>query len=131
MLFGSIFTAALVLGVAAPAFAHDCVNLSKNLSSVSVVVGPDCNGPGQDQITILSNGLAQRVNNFGFTFTYTGPVGIDVNCDGTADFASYSPGQGTDGVVPGAEHGQGENRAICKGVTDVEDAFADGCLVIS
>jgi hypothetical protein len=125
------FTVALVLGVAAPAFAHDCVNLSKNLSSIPVVVGPECNPDGSDQITILSNGLVQRVNNFGFTFTYTGPVGIDINCDGTADLASYSPGQGTGGVVQGAEHGEGQNRAICKGVTDVEDAFADGCLVVS
>jgi hypothetical protein len=123
-----MFTAALVLGVAAPAFAHDCVNLSKNPSSAGVVIGPGCNPDGSDQITILSNGVQQRVNNFGFTFTYTGPVGIDLNCDGTADVMSYSPGQGTGGVVPGAVNGQGQNRANCKGVTDFEDAIADGCL---
>ena len=102
--------------------------LSKNPSSAGVVIGPGCNPDGSDQITILSNGVQQRVNNFGFTFTYTGPVGIDLNCDGTADVMSYSPGQGTGGVVPGAVNGQGQNRANCKGVTDFEDAIADGCL---
>ena len=128
ILFGSMFAAALVLGAAAPAFAHDCVNLSKNPGSANVIIGPGCNPDGSDQITILSNGVQQRVNNFGFTFTYTGPVGIDINCDGIIDFMSYSPGQGTGGVVQGAVHGQGQNRVDCKGVTDFEDAVADGCI---
>jgi hypothetical protein len=132
--FASLFTVGLVLSVAAPAFAHDCVNLSRNINSVGVVVGPGCNPDGTDSITVISNGVAQRVDKFGLNpdgtpnFNFHGPLGLDFNCDGTPDLATYEPGGGTGGVVQGAVHGQGQNRVNCKGVTDIEDAFADGCI---
>jgi hypothetical protein len=134
VILGSLFAVALVLGVAAPAFAHDCVNLSKNTASPTVVIGAGGTACA-DQPTSAKQGIVQRINNFGFdqdgnpNFQFHGPTGLDTNCDGVADFVSYSPGQGTGGVVPGAENGKGVNAsANCKGLTNYETAVADGCL---
>ena len=116
---------------AGPAFAHDCVNLSKNTSSVGVIVGTE-DSPCPNEVIITSNGLQQRLDKFGFDgVNFTGPMGIDVNCDGIVDVTSYSPGGGTQGVIPAAEKGQGQNRALCKGLTNVETAIADDCVVVS
>ena len=129
---GSLIAVGSVLGAAAPAFAHDCVNLSKNPASPTVVIGAD--GPCEDDVTNAKQGIVQRVEKFGFdqngdpNFHFAGPVGLDFDCNGTADVLSYQPGQGTGGVVPGAENGKGKNAANCKGLTNFETALDNECI---
>lgn len=133
-LFGALLAVALIVGGAAPAFAHDCVNLSKNTSSptVSFGVGTTC----QDQLIpdSIKTGLAQRIDKFGFdqngdpNFPFHGPTGIDSNCDGVVDATSYSPGNGTGGVIPAAEVANGRNGTLCKGISNFETAVENGCI---
>lgn len=105
---------------------------SKNTASPTVVIGA---GPACDE-TVMSakNGIVQRVEKFGFdadgnpNFPFAGPIGLDFNCDGTADVVTWNPGRGTGGVIPGAENGKGQNRANCTGVMDFEAALQNGCF---
>jgi hypothetical protein len=130
LLFGPLLTGAIVLGLAAPAFAHDCVNLSKNPASAKAVICADTGA-----VTYANTGVQNRIDKFGIdpvtgepNFVYAGPIGIDLNCDGIADVMSYQPGQGTGGVVPAAEGSNGKNVANCKGISNFETASAAGCL---
>ncbi len=123
------FAAAGVLAMSATAFAHDCVNLSKNPDSVAFVIGFGCGPLGTDAFTVTKAGLQNQVDRVGFdNVKFTGPIGIDIDCDGAPDTTSYEPGRGTDGVIPGAELKNGKNAATCKGLTNVETAFANGCF---
>ncbi len=129
---GALVVGALALG-ASPAFAHDCVNLSKNGSSPTVIIGTGCGAGGSDTLTV-KQGVQSRIDKFGLdangepNFNFHGPLGLDFNCDGTADVVTYEPGQGTDGVIPAAEKTGGQNRANCKGLMNFESAAVNGCL---
>lgn len=130
LVFAPLLAGAVVLGAAAPAFAHDCVNLSKNPSSAKAVICADTGA-----VTYAKQGVQQRIDKFGLdpvtgepNFPYAGPVGIDFNCDGIADLMSYQPGQGTGGVVPAAEGSSGKNVNNCKGISNFETAAAAGCI---
>jgi len=130
LVFAPLFAGVVVLGAAAPAFAHDCVNLSKNPASAKVVI---CGDTGA--VTSASNGVQQRIDKFGLdpatnepNVPFAGPVGIDFNCDGIPEAISYSPGQGTGGVIPAAEKSSGNNVQNCKGISNFETASAAGCL---
>ncbi len=123
------FAAAGVLALSATAWAHDCVNLSKKPSSVAFVIGFGCEADGSDTFTVTKTGLRNRVDRVGFdNVKFTGPVGIDIDCDGAPDVTSYEPGGGTGGVIPGAELKNGTNATNCRGLTNVETAFVNGCF---
>jgi hypothetical protein len=130
--FGLLVGAATVLA-ATPAYAHDCVNSSKNPTSPTVIVGVECAPDGSDVLTV-KQGVQQRVEKFGLDengdplFNFHGPIGLDFNCDGTADIITYEPGGGTDGVIPAAHNADGQNRENCTGMTDFDDAFENGCV---
>ena len=113
----------LVVGLAGPAFAHDCVNLSMNPKAVQVVI----NVCSPDDPIFIGNGVVQHLTHAQVA-NFHGPVGIDVNCDNIADVISYEPGQGTGGVIPGAENPNKQNIAQCKGMTNFDAAADAGCL---
>ncbi|MFN8025828.1 MAG: hypothetical protein U0W40_05550 [Acidimicrobiia bacterium] len=123
--FTALAAVGLVVGMAGPALAHDCVNLSINPNAVQVVigVGEEC----ADTVTLVKNGIVQHLTHAQVQ-SFHGPLGIDLDCDGKADVVSYEPGQGTDGVVPGAENPNAKNVAQCKGVTNFETAGDAGCF---
>jgi hypothetical protein len=121
---------AAVLMHAGPAFAHDCVNLSKNPASPTVTFGA---GDGCGDALSAKNGVQNRIDKFGFdaegnpNFQFHGPIGLDFNCDGAADAVTYEPG-GDKGVIPAAHGANGSNRVNCKGLMAFEDAVANGCI---
>jgi hypothetical protein len=123
--------AAISVLTAAPALAHDCVNTSKNPSSPTVVLGV---GPGCENTLSVKQGVQQRIDKFGLdengepNFQFHGPLGLDFDCDGVADVISYEPGGGTGGVIPAAEKDGGRNRENCRGMTNFDTAFANGCV---
>lgn len=130
LVFAPLLAGAVVLGAATPAFAHDCVNLSKNPSSAKAVI---CAETGA--VTSAKTGVQNRIDKFGLdpttgepNFPYAGPVGIDFNCDGIAEIMSYEPGRGTGGVIPAAERSNGKNVNNCKGISNFETAGATGCI---
>ena len=130
ILFGAGIAAFAVAFSAGPAFAHDCVNLSKNPASAKATI---CASTGA--VTAANNGVQNRIDRVGLDpvtneplFPYAGPVGLDFDCDGTADAMTYDPGQGTGGVIPGAENSSGKNVQNCKGISNFETASAAGCL---
>ena len=130
LVFAPLFAGVVVLGAAAPAFAHDCVNLSKNPASAKATICADTGA-----VTAAKQGVQNQIDKYGLdpvtmepNFNYAGPVGLDFNCDGIADAMTYDPGQGTGGVIPAAEKSSGNNVQNCKGISNFETASAAGCL---
>ena len=127
-----VLASALVM-MPATAFAHFCVNESANNSSPTVTFGVECAPDGSDVLDV-KEGIQQRIDKFGLNeddeplFQFHGPIGLDFDCDGVADVITYEPGSGADFVIPAAIKADGENRPMCKGMTNFEQAFQNGCI---
>lgn len=112
-------TTAVVALVAAPASAHECINISKQnqAAGVQIVFGEG------DAPVWISSGLQKRID-AGLVDLETGDgfhglIGIDFDGDSVADVATYIVGP--DGEIPLSAQNSG---APCNGVVNFEAFFA-------
>jgi len=118
LLVGSVAAAAALVASAGPAWAHECVNASKNQASgVQVVI--DVN---TEEIVWLSHGLQQRIDQ-GLVDPDTGEgfsglIGFDLNGDAVADVSTFIVGPEME--IP--EEAQ-FNGPACHGITNIEVFF--------
>ncbi|RZU74967.1 hypothetical protein EV384_3471 [Micromonospora kangleipakensis] len=122
LFLGSVAVTTALLAAAGPAWAHECVNASKNAAAgVQVVI--DVN---TGKIVWLSNGLQQRADqglvNLETGEGFSGLLGLDLNSDGTADVSTFIVGPNME--LP--EQAQ-FNGPACHGITNVEVFFTQ-CL---
>ncbi|MBM0126409.1 hypothetical protein [Pimelobacter simplex] len=111
-------TTAVAALVAAPASAHECVNISKQnqAAGVQIVFGEG------DAPVWISNGLQKRID-AGLVDLETGDgfhglIGFDFDGDSVADVATYIVGPGGE-IPPEAQ----DNGAPCNGVVNFEAYF--------
>lgn len=118
LVLGSVAATTALLAAAGPAWAHECVNASKNQAAgVQIVIDANTGA-----IAWLSNGLQQRIeqglvnpdNGEGFS----GLLGFDLNGDGTADVSTFIVGPNME--IPGQAQ---FNGPACHGITNVEVFF--------
>ena len=121
-LTGTVVGMTLVLS--APAFAHECFNVSKNEhnpgAGAQVVLGPD------DEIVSATNGVVNRIEH-GLIDPETGEgfhgiIAFDEDGDGVADASTYIVGPNDE--IP--EQAQ-ERGAECAGIVNIEYYF-ETCL---
>jgi hypothetical protein len=118
LVLGSVVATTVLLATEASAWAHECVNASKNESAgVQIVI--DAN---TGSIVWLSTGLQQRIEQ-GVVDPDTGDgfsglLGFDLNGDGTADVSTFIVGPNVE--IP--EQAQ-FNGPACHGITNVEVFF--------
>ncbi len=118
LVLGSFAATTALLAAAGPAWAHECVNASKNQSAgVQIVI--DVN---TGSIVWLSIGLQQRIEqglvNPETGDGFSGLMGFDLNGDGTADVSTFIAGPNM--KLP--EQAQ-FNGPACHGITNVEVFF--------
>ncbi|HEX5994951.1 MAG TPA: hypothetical protein VFY84_07410 [Jiangellales bacterium] len=118
LVLGSIAATTGLLAAAGPAWAHECVNASKNQSAgVQIVIDGNTG-----EIVWLSNGLQERIEQ-GLVNPLTGEgfsglIGFDLNGDGTADVSTFIVGSNME--LPAQAQ---FNGPACHGITNVEVFF--------
>lgn len=115
-------TAVMMLGSAGTAFAHICINASKNGNNPSagaqIIFGDD------DEILHITNGLAKRIEK-GLVDPETGEgfhgiIAFDVDGDGEADLHTFIVGP--DDAIPAVARDSGPP---CRGITDIPTYFEE------
>lgn len=100
------------------AFAHQCINISKNPSAGVQLVFDETTG----EVAWISKGLQQRIEQGLVDFEtgegFSGLIGFDVDGDGKADAATYI--LGPTGEIPQQAQWNG---AECKGMVNFEALF--------
>jgi hypothetical protein len=118
LLVGSVAATTVLLAAAGPAWAHECVNASKNQAAgVQLVIDVNTGA-----IVWTSKGLQQRIEH-GVVDPDTGEgfsglLGFDLDGDGAVDVSTYIVGPNME--LP--EQAQ-FNGPACHGVTNVEVFF--------
>jgi hypothetical protein len=108
---------ALVLSIliAAPVFAHECINASKKnqAAGAQIVFGPD------DQVLFITEGLQSRIEQGVVDFEtgegFHGLIAFDVDGDGVADASTWI-GVGPEGEIPLEAQFRGP---ACRGLTNI------------
>lgn len=115
---GSVAVSAALLAASGPAWAHECMNASKNQAAgVQVVIDVNTGG-----IVWLSNGLQQRIDqglvNPDTGEGFSGLLGLDLNGDGVADVSTFIVGPNAEIPDEAQFHG-----SACHGVVPIEVFF--------
>jgi hypothetical protein len=119
---GTSVIGVLVL-MAGPALAHECINASKKHqdSGAQLVLGPN------DEVLYISKGLQNRISQALVDFDtgegFHGLIAFDVDGDGVADASTWI-GVGPDGEIPLEAQFRGP---ACRGLTNI-GVYFDQCL---